>query len=266
MRYASVIVLIVATRICLGRAYAQSVLPSRQFEVASVREALGSAGVQGGCRGVNSISTGEQQPEPPLGQCWIRGGTLGHLIAIAYKINVNSIQSKLAWVRSGDIRYDVQAKAEDETTVKDAELRIMLQNLLAERFQLKYHLTTTNVEGFALTTSKHGPKLKYSQSETTSITGFYGKRSAPGEPISITARKYSVAMLAELLTRLTGRPVVDKTEITGDYDFMLSWDADENPASRLAPALRDQLGLNIESTRVPSSTFTVDSAEKPSSN
>jgi uncharacterized protein (TIGR03435 family) len=87
----------------------------------------------------------------------------------------------------------------------------------------------------------------------------------PGQPISMKARKVPLPALLNLLTAVGGHgPGVDKTGLNGEYDFELSWDEQAGPD--LSSALRDQLGLRIESEKVPVSVFVVDSAQKPSGN
>jgi uncharacterized protein (TIGR03435 family) len=72
-------------------------------------------------------------------------------------------------------------------------------------------------------------------------------------------------MLANLLSGRGGKgPVVDKTGLQGAYDFTLSWD--ENAGPDLATALQEQLGLRLESQKVPVSYFVIDSAQKPTGN
>jgi uncharacterized protein (TIGR03435 family) len=69
--------------------------------------------------------------------------------------------------------------------------------------------------------------------------------------------------LADLLTGL-GDPVIDKTGLTGDYDFTLSWDETDGP--QLSTALQQQLGLKFESQKVPASFLIIESAQKPTEN
>jgi uncharacterized protein (TIGR03435 family) len=87
-----------------------------------------------------------------------------------------------------------------------------------------------------------------------------------GQPVALTARKYSMPMLADFLSGIGGHgPVIDKTGLQGVYDFALSWDEDSGPD--LLTALREQLGLQFESQRkVPVAFFVVDSAQKPAEN
>jgi len=174
------------------------------------------------------------------------------------------------WIQRGDLRFDVNAKAEDPAKTTQERLLTMLQNLLVERFKLKFHYQTSEAAGFSLTVAKNGPKLRKSTSDEAK-TLFTGPQSEsilkpiPGRPISLTAQKFSMAMLTNLLAAIgQSGPGIDNTGLSGEYDFTLSWDSDAGPA--LPTALRQQLGLQMNAEKVPVSTFVVDAAEKPSSN
>jgi uncharacterized protein (TIGR03435 family) len=73
-----------------------------------------------------------------------------------------------------------------------------------------------------------------------------------------------MSRLAGLLSGIAPGTVVDQTGLPGAYDFTLSWDDQAGPS--LVTALQDQLGLRLESRKVPVSYFVVDSAEKPGEN
>jgi uncharacterized protein (TIGR03435 family) len=80
----------------------------------------------------------------------------------------------------------------------------------------------------------------------------------------MTARKASISTLLNILTLMGNGPGLDKTGLTGEYDFSLSWD--DNAGPDVSTALREQLGLRIDKVKVPVSTFVVDSAQKPTPN
>ncbi len=239
-----------------------------EFEVASVKVSKSGNGVRGGCHGIDSKYTpNEIASAPPLGRCVITAGRLSHLIGIAFDLrSMALIKGAPVWVIQGADRFNIEAKAEDPAATTEAQLLEMLRALLIERFDLKFHRESVEKPGFALVVAKRGPKLQESKGEEA-VTTFGGAnkfKPMPGGPISLTARKYSMAMLANLLTNLSPDPVIDKTGLTGVYDFTLDWDESVGPS--LFSALTDQLGLHLESQKVPVSLFVIESVQKPAEN
>lgn len=242
------------------------------FEVASVKVSTsGMNGARGGCRGIDSVySLKQQEAPPPLGRCVITDARLSHLIGIAYGVSMQALKTSPDWIQRGDLRFDIQAKAEDSAKTTEKQLLTMLQNLLADRFQLKFHYETKEEAGFALTVAKNGPKLRVSTSDEAGLS-FHGKngeaslKPSGGPATSMTARKYSIPMLVGMLSLMGSHgPGVDQTGLTGEYDFTLSWDEEGGPV--LSTALREQLGLQMKAEKVPVSAFVVDSAQKPAAN
>jgi uncharacterized protein (TIGR03435 family) len=242
------------------------------FEVASVKPAVdGIHGVKGGCHGIDSIFTPEQKADAPSpGRCVITDARLSHLIDRAWDLRSAAlIKSGPDWIARGDERFNIVAKAEDPAKATEQQLLTMLQTLLVDRFQLKFHRETTEMAGFALMAAKTGTKLQESKSEEVGLAFGVGggdqAKPVPGQPRTIKARRYSMSMLVNLLYGLAERgPGIDKTGLDGVYDFTLSWDEDAGPS--LSTALREQLGLRMESEKVPVSLFVVDSAQRPSGN
>jgi uncharacterized protein (TIGR03435 family) len=244
--------------------------PSRTFEVASVKVATsGYNGFRGGCHGMDSATrTGPDEAPAPLGRCVITDARLSHLIAIAFGVSLQDMNTGPDWIQRGDLRFDVNAKAEDPAKTTQKELLTMLQNLLVERFHLKFHFQTSDAPGFSLTVAKGGPKLQESASPEAKalFTGPQGEtilKPMPGR-VSLTARKYTMKMLVNLLTAIgQSGPGIDRTSLSGEYDFALSWDNEAGPA--LSTALH-QLGLQMKAEKVAVSTFVVDAADRPTSN
>ncbi len=236
-----------------------------KFEVASVKNAnpASNAGVAGGCHGIDSkYSPKEAATAPPLGRCVITDGRLGHMINIAWGLrSMLAIKGGPDWVLGGFDRFSLEAKAEDPAKATEAQLSEMLQNLLVERFKLKFHYETAERAGFSLVVGKNGPKLGSAKGEDVTLD--FGAQGKPGRggPVNLTLRKYSLAALANLLSQVGPGPVVDKTALSGEYDFTLAWDETNGPA--LTTAVQEQLGLKLEPTKVSVSTFVIDSAEKP---
>jgi uncharacterized protein (TIGR03435 family) len=242
-------------------------LRAQAFEVASVKHSNLGGGVHGGCRGIDShYGPAEAESAPPLGRCVILDGRLGHLITIAFDLHSTElIQGGPDWVATGVDRFNIEAKAEEPTKTTERELKAMLQALLVERFGLKFHRQTVERPGFALIVGKKGPKLHAAKGEDETISFGNDLKPARGRPVALTARYYSMAKLAEMLGFASDRgPVVDQTGLDGVYDFTLSWDEENGPT--LSTALDEQLGLRLQSQKVPVSLFVIESAHKPSEN
>jgi uncharacterized protein (TIGR03435 family) len=248
------------------------------FEVASVRPGTsGLNGVRGGCHGIDS-KFDPAEIVPPLGRCVIVDGRLSHLIGIAYGVIMSQIQGGPDWVRTGDDRFSIQAKADSPQTATEHDLLVMLQKLLDDRFQLRFHREDKLLPGFALVAAKNGPHLKPSSSANTSIGFGPAAKPKPGAPTTLTAHKATMAALAQALSRVSPGPVTDETGLTGSYDFTLSWDFEgasglttkndalDSSGQSLFTAIRKQLGLRLEPRKVPFSYFVIESAQKPKEN
>lgn len=238
------------------------------FEVASLKPAnSGNNGVMGGCHGIDSRYSGanERATAPPLGRCVINYARLSHMIGIAFRVgSMGYIKGGPDWLMMGADRFSVDAKAEDPTKATEDQLLQMLQGLLIERFKLKFHRENRDMPGYALVVAKNGPKLQTAKGEDVEFSFGAGGKPTPGQPTCLTARKWPVSMLATILTQMALGPAIDKTGLTGEYDFKLCWDDTNGPS--LFSALQEQLGLKFEAQKVPVSFFIVESAQKPSEN
>jgi len=247
-----------------GLTRAQSPPQPLEFEVASVKPSTsGFNGVRGGCHGIDSkYSPRETTAAPPLGRCVITDGRLSHLIGIAYSLrSIGLIKGAPDWVIGGYERFTIEAKAEDPTKATEAQLLAMLQALLVDRFKLKFHRENVDMPGFGLVVAKNGPKLQESKSDEGSTSFGASLKPVPGEPINLTARKYSMQMLADMLSGFTPGPIRDQTGLNGVYDFKLFWDEVAGPS--LFTALQEQLGLRLEPQKIPVSNFVFESAQSP---
>jgi len=241
-----------------------------EFEVASVKVNASSNGWRGGCHGIDSKSAPDgPQATIPLGRCVISGALLTHLIAIAYRIQVQNIKGGPDWVRESP-RFDVEAKAENGP-VTEEQLLLMLQNLLADRFRLKLHRETIERPGYALVMTKNGLKLKESSGDGKGLLRITGANIFKPDAIerknldqnTITGVRTTMSQLANALANLPeSGPVIDQTGLKGFYDFRLAWE----PGESLSSVLQQQLGLKLEPRRVPVELLVIDVAEKPSQN
>jgi uncharacterized protein (TIGR03435 family) len=203
----------------------------------------------------------------------------------------NLVSRAPEWFRTE--RFDVDAKM--ETSVADALQKLspddryvarqqMLQALLADRFKLTVHRETKELPVFALVIAKNGLKIHESKAGDTPSArggrGGPGSFQVQGRGGPIVAEGVSLSTLVQFLSRQPlGRIVVDKTGLTGKYDFKLQWTPDDlaaatsedappsdSPWPSLFTALQDQLGLKLEPQKGPVQTLVVDHAEKPSGN
>jgi len=192
------------------------------------------------------------------------------LVSYAYDVEEFLISGGPAWASSHDLygtdRYDVVGVAEGNPPL--AQFRSMLQALLKERFQLSAHRATKNVPAYALVQNEGGAKLKPSvlgegQSPSTWTSG--------RQESKYEAKAVTMEALTFVLRTAAGRPVVDRTGLKGAYAFTLQYAAGTAPdAAVTAPsiftAVREQLGLKLESVVVPFDGLVIDKVERPSEN
>ena len=206
----------------------------------------------------------------PGGRFNATGVNVKMLIAQAYDIREAQIVGGPGWISSD--RFDISAKAEGDKINPEA-VRPMLQALLAERFKLVIQREQKEMSIYALVAPKGAAKLKAAEGPGPMM------RMGNG---SLTAQKVKMQMLANNLSRSVGRNVIDKTGLTGEYDFKLEWTpqggggpggpegAHEPPPAADGPtiftAVQEQLGLKLESQKGPVDSIVIQSIEKPGEN
>jgi bla regulator protein BlaR1 len=217
------------------------------------------------------------------------------LIQQAYGVEENQILGAPNWV--GSERYDVEAKVSSSDTdalrnLSPDQRNLMLQPLLAERFQLKVHTETRNLPLFALVVAKGGPKLQEAKPGDTYPNGFKGFDGSAGAglmhmgPGRLTGQGLTISFLARTLSQQLGSTVEDKTGLTGKYDFTLQWTPDrttspmsseggqqgrgatltDSSGPSIFTAIQEQLGLKLESQKGPVEVLVIDHVETPSEN
>jgi len=192
--------------------------------------------------------------------------TLVDMVITAYGLRYDQVSGGPGWANSD--HFDLAAKAEGERPLTQDQARKMLQNLLADRFQLKVHRETKEVPVYALVVAKNGHKLKESSADAT------GKNfvRTGGGGMHMEAAKGTMEQLARQLSGTAGRPVIDKTGLTGYYAYTLDWSAaNRTPETEPEPpvmftALQEQLGLRLEAAKGPFEMLIIDHAEKPTEN
>ena len=186
----------------------------------------------------------------------IRNAPLAFLIQFAYNVDgQDHISAMPDWMESQE--YDVSAKVEGDQQLTLAQMRPMLQRLLEQRFHFVAHRETKMTSGFALIVAKGGPKLQPSKDDS--------KPSAQMLPNRMDATHMDAEHIAGVLAHRAGQPVVDKTGLTGTYDFTLSY-APANDANSSLPdfftALQEQLGLKLQPQKIPVDFLVIDHADR----
>jgi len=191
--------------------------------------------------------------------------SVSNLVRYAYDVKSYQVSGGPNWATSD--RWDIGAKGEGEGVLRPDQVRKMIQALLADRFHVQLRRETKQTPVYALVVAgKAGPKLKESAPDAAG-----GLNVSLDRTTQITATKASIEQLVGQLTGDLDRPVVDKTGLTGSYDFKLKWAPDSSAVTDLdAPsiftALQEQLGLKLESATAPIEVLVIDRLEKPSEN
>jgi uncharacterized protein (TIGR03435 family) len=186
-------------------------------------------------------------------------GSLHYILGWGFDVKGYQVTGP-GWLASE--RYRIAAKPAAPSSPVD--LRRMLQTLLAERLKLAFHRETKELPVYALVVGKNGPRLTESKTEGEPVTTNNPKRVGSGG----TSVRTSMAHLADLLDGSCPDPVVDRTGLTGRYDFTLdlsSYLPGIQPGDLpviLNEALQKQLGLGLEQRRVAVEMLIVDHIEK----
>jgi uncharacterized protein (TIGR03435 family) len=216
------------------------------FEVTSVKVNRSGALQSRGINIAGSRIMGENLP-------------LRTLIQQAYGVLDFQIDGGPKWMDSE--RFNIQASTGRSAAIRMSDLGPLLQELLADRFHLVAHREMKERQRYALLVDKDGPKLHATQG-TPAQSMSAANRKMTGEGVTMGALAYRIA----IQPMYAGRTVVDKTGLSGFYDFTLEWEAGDDPESSLLRALREQLGLRLSSEKGPVEVLVIDRAEQPSEN
>jgi bla regulator protein blaR1 len=204
--------------------------------------------------------------------------TLRFLIKIAYDLRDDQIGGGPGWL--GSKRYDIEGKSDPPIPGSgkelQAQIRLRLQSLLADRFQLVLTQGSKELSGFVLVVARGGPKMREVPNAPAGEGSFRASNSR------MEAKYTTMTVLARYLGETTQSVVLDATGLTGHYAFNLEFAPDpminsgpaaanpDTPADATGPsvftALQQQLGLKLETHKVPAEFVTVSRAEVPSAN
>jgi uncharacterized protein (TIGR03435 family) len=233
------------------------------FEVASIKP--------------NVSGAANRTIRPSPGRLSIFNMTVKDLAKFAYQVKDFEISGGPGWIDAD--QYDIEANAEGDPS--SDQMRAMLQALLQDRFKLALHRETKDVPIYALTVAKSGFRLRASEAGKCtppeldprlpgqSQSNFCGSLGAPAA--ESTEVKVRTLRIAAVLSMILGRPVADRTGITGVFPVHLKYSSEElgeagSPAPSIFTAVQEQLGLKLESTRGPVEVLVIDRAERPSEN
>jgi uncharacterized protein (TIGR03435 family) len=294
---------IVAVAVCLlsfgsgVRVFAQEKL---EFDVASVRESKDAGSTS------SNVPLGPGDVYPPTGGVLIaKNFALLRYISFAYKMadyQEEALREKLPeWALAE--KFNIEARTENRSVPKD-QMRMMMRSLLAERFHLVVHYEERQVLSFGLLPMKEGvlgPKLQRHPADAvcpeyaphavgddgspaapppdtgaggfpTHCGGVLGLPASARDRYSFGGRNLPMSMIAKSLSSWgnLGRPVVDRTGLGGNYDFVVEFTPDPPPAyaqgidsggPTFQEALKQQLGLKLEAGKAPVEYLVVDRVE-----
>lgn len=256
----AIVVAVLVAGVCAAVAAQAASDAKLEFEVASVKPATLATG--------NSVMRPGPQGGPGTGdpgRLTYKFSTIRDLIMDAYGVKHSQIEGGASWLDTE--RFDIVAKVPSGATKE--QVKVMLQNLLAERFKLALRRETKDLSIYALVVDAKGAKLKESSvpdaapgigSEALSTPHQSGLRGmklgtdgCPETPPMAAAGRAGTFMmmtpggecmissgvtmdeLAAQLSNRFDRPVVDETGLKGKYDFRLHYDASDMPAGRGGP-------------------------------
>jgi uncharacterized protein (TIGR03435 family) len=205
------------------------------------------------------------------------------LMAIAFGVKDHEITGGPGWVDTD--RFDISAKPDAASisgSITQEQMRVMLQALLTDRFKLATHPDTKEATVYAIVPGKNGAKVP--ESEAMADTPNRQMRIGNGQ---LNATGMPMQFLAESLSRILGRTVVDKSGVTGLRDFKLQWTPEEGTSIHMAglpapegdsppppegkgpslfTALEEQLGLKLNTEKGQVTYIVIDHIERPSEN
>jgi uncharacterized protein (TIGR03435 family) len=243
----------------LGVAAGQDAGPP-SFEVASVKP----SSPEGGRMGIGLFTY-------PGGRVVASNYRLRMLVHDAYGVEMYQVIGGPAWTDTDRFNIEAKAPAGSEAsryvpaTFKsppNADERLMLRRLLAERFHLRVHTETRKEQVYALVVAKGGPKLKEPESRIEEPFVSFLPRGYRGRNATIDQLVYRLAQSLK-------RPVANETGIQGNFDFTIEWqedDAGTDDNVLLLGALQQQVGLKLEARAGDVEVVVIDHAEKPVAN
>jgi uncharacterized protein (TIGR03435 family) len=207
-----------------------------------------------------------------------RATSLVDVMMFAYGVHPLQIVEAPDWMTAEKFDFVVQPNMPGRPST--AQMRSIVQQLLADRFMLGFHHAQRELPVYRVVIAKGGPKLTATTKEEEQATNTAVIGIAAGQ---MTVRNATMSEFASLMQRYVrlDRPIVNHTGIAGKYNFKLTWTPDfsqfdGNPppgparedenAPSLYTAMQEQLGLKLEAAREPADVLVIDHVERPSEN
>ena len=230
----------------------------------------------------------------------LQGAPMRMLLPQAFGVEEDRILGEPDWVKSS--RFDIEAKVEPENAPKLKDLKAdqrnaMMLQLLVDRFNLKYHHEQREMPMYTMAVAKSGLKMKPTKPDQDAPEPEapprgdgpqpkMGRHMLMMNPGHLESTGTSTEQLAHLLSRQLGRTVVDKTGLTGEYDFTLDYTPDNMPVPAhgdteggpkpqmpvdtggpsIFTAVEEQLGLKLEATKGMVDVIVIDHIDTPTEN
>jgi uncharacterized protein (TIGR03435 family) len=240
--------------VCLGAIAA--VGQQAQFEVAAIKPNHGS-------------STESNMNSLPGGRLAVDNMTVQELVKFAYGVKDHQMDHAPRWIENE--RFDIAAKTATGKKASLEDEQAQIRGLLEDRFQLKTHRETRQMNVYLLVVGKDGVKLTRHDDGAGS-----GTRKGCGR---LTGKRLTLDTIASVLSRQFDREVLNRTELPGKYDFQLEWTPDAGPCPAaeggggaaanlpsIFTAIQQQLGLKLEPSKGPVEILVIDRVERPSEN
>jgi uncharacterized protein (TIGR03435 family) len=237
------------------------VLASGILGRAGEAQAFAVATIRPSAEAVKFEHDGRTETSP--GTLRMRDVTVNTCIKWAYGVQDSQISGPV-WMQAD--HFDINAKADGP--VGDEQMKLMMRALLAERFKLSFHREKKELKAFAMMVAKGGPKLHEAADGEA-------KGSMQNSAVGTVAKSTTMREFGDMLSGPLQTPVVDKTGLTGKYDFTIDFTTylpedmktmRPDATSVIMSALQGELGLKLEGEKTMVAVLVVDHVEKPSEN
>ena len=235
----------------------------------------------------NSLDRAVRINFPSPGRFVAQNVWLRFLIQNAWNVRDYQVVAGPGWAASD--RFDIEAKGDAKASRE--EMRLMLQHLLEDKFQLTIHHESRNLPLYRLVAAPDGSKLHEPEKGRCLEQG---AQPAPGKPEcgssewsprSLSGTAITMQQFTAMLQNILQRPVIDQTGFGGPFDVTLNWVPDQTTPGLLAPgveppplpatndsgptifnAIAESLGLRLQASKGPVDILVIDRAEKPPAN